>query len=261
MPTTTYDAIGTGYDGTRHADPYLVERLDALLADAGAPILDLGCGTGNYTLALAERGRTMIGVDPSTRMLDEARSKSDAIAWTLAGAEGLPFADRWFAAAIATLTIHHWTDLHVGFAELARVLRPGARVVVFTSTPEQMRGYWLNHYFPTMLERSMAVMPSLAVVGEALTFAGFVAIRSEPYAVREDLRDLFLYSGKHAPARYLDPSFRRAISSFAALAEPDELSAGLERLADDLEHGRWAEVSARATGELGDYLFVVAERG
>jgi hypothetical protein len=46
---------------------------------------------------------------------------------------------------IGSLTIHHWTDLKSGFSKLNKVLKPNGRIVIFTSTPKQMIGYWLNH--------------------------------------------------------------------------------------------------------------------
>ncbi|MCB0785182.1 MAG: methyltransferase domain-containing protein, partial [Flavobacteriales bacterium] len=76
MAYTDYDTIGTGYDGTRQADAYLVGRLLTLLdRPPGSRILDVGCGTGNYTSALQVLGLSMTGVEPSERMLAEARTK------------------------------------------------------------------------------------------------------------------------------------------------------------------------------------------
>ena len=60
-----YDQIGDGYDTTRRADPAIVRRLAAYLALApGRRYLDVGCGTGNYTAALAALGGVWHGVDP-----------------------------------------------------------------------------------------------------------------------------------------------------------------------------------------------------
>ena len=76
MPENTiYNTIGTGYNHSRRADPYITGRLLALLqAVPGGGYLDIGCGTGNYTIALAAAGLGFTGVDPSEVMLLEARA-------------------------------------------------------------------------------------------------------------------------------------------------------------------------------------------
>jgi SAM-dependent methyltransferase len=190
-------------------------------------------------------------------MLEQARDKSSDVSWVAGCAEALPFGDRSFNGAIATLTIHHWKDLDKGFAEATRVLRSGGRLVVFTSDPEQMQGYWLCHYFPQMMERSGAVMPTLDRVMRAAEKAGLTCTLEDPYTVRCDLEDLFLYSGRHAPERYLDPHFRKGISSFALFSPPDELENGLLALADDIEQDRWTAVEQRYENSGGDYLHLV----
>lgn len=261
MHHATYDRIGIGYDTTRKADPYLCDRLEALLSlPKEASVLDLGCGTGNYTTALQDRGLRMTGIDPSEKMLDEAKKRSGAIKWIKAFAEDLPFADASFLGAIATLTTHHWKDLNGGFQEVHRVLKPGGKVVILTSTPWQMRGYWLCHYFPAMMERSMNVMPSKEVAISALIAAGFNRLEEELYAVRRDLQDLFLYAAKEDPLRYLDPAYRRGISSFAMLADDAEVRAGLDRLNKDVQSGEWKKIRDRYANSLGDYLFIIAAR-
>ncbi|HNR54397.1 MAG TPA: methyltransferase domain-containing protein [Flavobacteriales bacterium] len=261
MSKTTYDRIGTGYDATRAADPFLAQRLfDLLNAAPGKSIIDIGCGTGNYTGFLAARGLELTGLDPSERMLEQARTKSDAIRWVQGHAEAMPFEDRAFQAAVATLTLHHWADLERGLAECGRILQPGARFVVFTSTPEQTGAYWLRHYFPRMIERSAATLPA-----EERIIAGAARSRLElkervPSSVRPDLQDLFLFARKHQPFAYLDPEFRKGISSFALLAAGDELDEGLASLEADIASGQWAKVRDEHEHQGGDYLHLVFER-
>ncbi|MBV8391235.1 MAG: class I SAM-dependent methyltransferase, partial [Mucilaginibacter sp.] len=193
-----YDNIGKGYNSTRQADPYLAERLyDLLLPQKGALYIDIGCGTGNYTTALTSKGLAFYGIEPSEEMLKIARSGKNDVKWFIGTAENIPTEDALFDGAIATLTIHHWADLVKAFHEINRVLKPEATLVLFTATPSQMRGYWLNHYFPVMLERSIAQMPSLEVVVNALIDAGFMISNTEKYFITPDLQDHFLYSGKH----------------------------------------------------------------
>src|SRR5688572_7336102 len=117
-----YDTIGVGYNTTRKADPYLFSRLYHMLSPTTeGQYLDVGCGTGNYTLEFAKRGIRFTGVDPSDEMLMTARTRSNDVEWVKGVVEQLPFSDNTFYGAIATLTLHHWKDLSKGFQEIARV--------------------------------------------------------------------------------------------------------------------------------------------
>ena len=261
IPSSRYDKIGTGYNEARPADPYLASRLHHHLApEEGKHYLDIGCGTGNYTTALYNKGVRLTGIDPSTQMLEHARSKPVDIEFHQGEAEALPFADESFDGALATLTIHHWKDFAKGFQEVNRVLKPGSRFVVFHATPAQMEGYWLNHYFPVIMERSNRAMHTEEKVMAAFEGAGFEHIGTEPYDVQPDLKDLFFYSGKHVPERYFEPNFRRSISSFSAFAHAEEVEAGLARLRQDLDSGQWKEVCRQYQHDLGDYVYYITRK-
>lgn len=253
-----YDLIGSTYPTSRRADPLITKMLAAELAlSRRGQYLDLGCGTGNYTIALSGMGGAWSGVDVSEGMLDRARQKSNAVTWTQSGAEALPFPDGCFDGAICTLAIHHFLGLEEPFSEARRTLRAGS-FVIFTGLAEQMSRYWLCDYFPEMMARSIDRMPTEAQVRAALLRAGFKSITVTPFWVTNELEDLFLYSGKHRPELYLDPAIRANISSFASLASASELQEGVERLGADLESGAFASVKAGYTDEAGDYAFVTA---
>lgn len=255
-----YDQIGTGYNQTRKADPYLLERMRAHLQPVeSTKHLDLGCGTGNYTIELAAAGGAFTGLDPSETMLEVARSRTVEVNWIQGKAEQLPFPSVYFDGILASLTIHHWATLTAGFHEMRRVLKACGKLVIFTSTPEQMAGYWLNHYFPLMMAASMQQMPAFETVHQALVENGFSKIQTEKYFIRKDLQDLFLYSGKHQPKLYLDEQIRKGISSFSNLARQDEIRNGLENLNRDITTGKVDEIIRKYENETGDYLFVVAQ--
>ena len=192
-------------------------------------------------------------------MIDAARAKNSGnlIEWREADVAALPFKNASFGGAICTLAIHHFVDLNAVFGEVRRVLKSGSRFVIFTATPEQTRGYWLAEYFPRAIEESAAHLPDLATIKNALVRAGFGSVKTETYQVREDLQDLFLYSGKYKPEMYLDERVRANISTFALLADAGEIKKGCERLAADIESGRIRDVIKRH-GETNDYLFVIA---
>jgi SAM-dependent methyltransferase len=258
---TIYNAIGTGYNTTRRADPYLVNRLfHHLNPEPDGLYLDIGCGTGNYTTALADKGLNFTGVEPSEKMLIEARNKSEIINWLEGTAENNPADDAEFNGVIATLTIHHWVDLERSFKEIYRVTKENGRIVFFTATPTQMNGYWLNHYFPKMLRSSIDQMPAFEVINDALRAAGFNIITTEKYFISDDLKDMFLYSGKHNPKLYFNEDVRKGISSFAALASIEEVNAGLLQLQADLDSGYFKTVRNIYENDFGDYLFLVAKK-
>lgn len=252
-----YDTIGKNYNRTRKPDPFLVSRLIHHLNPKPEGLyLDIGCGTGNYTDVLQRKGSRFIGIDPSVKMLNKARLQNPNIDWREGTAEQTGLADHTVDGIIASLTIHHWTDMTAGFRELTRVLKPDGNLVLFTSTPAQMRGYWLNEYFPNMLQDSILQMPSLDRVTQAMTDAGFEITSTENYDIKPDLEDQFLYCGKYDPTLYLDPSIRNGISSFSHLANQKEVQNGLAQLEKDITSGKIKDIMASYKNDLGDYLYI-----
>ena len=255
------DSVAGSYDLTRHADTYITTRLAHYLGFVPEnSYLDLACGTGNYTLALCRPGLRFWGVDRSLWMLSTARQKSNSIPWCLGTAEALPFSDGSFSGAICVLAIHYFKGLEQAFAEVARVLGCG-QFIIFTATPEQMRGYWLNEYFPKAMKKSIEQMPGETRVIDALEGAGFTSIRMEPYNVRDDLEDFFFYSGKHRPEIYLDPQVRAGISTFSIHAEAQEVEDGCQRLEADIRSGHINRlITSHEGSNKGDYLFIIGHK-
>ncbi len=259
-PAHLYDSVGADYDTTRRADPYIAGRLAHHLAlTRGGTYLDLACGSGNYSTALSAQGGRWHGADQSKLMLDLAAQKANTVAWCQADAADLPYADATFSGVIVTCAIHHFNSIAAVFREAFRVLAAG-RLVIFTDTHRQMRGYWLNEYFPDAMEKSIVQMPDLHVVESALTDAGFSGVYTEPYTIQTDLQDFFLYSGKHHPEMYLSESVRLNITTFASLGDPSEVSSGCQRLQADIGSGHISQVMQAYDQNEGDYLFVVAEK-
>ena len=257
-----YDRIGKIYDATRRADSLIVSRLAFNLEIRGrGDYLDAACGTGNYTTALAEKfGGKWCGVDQSSQMIEAARAKDAAslIEWRVSDVAALPYDNETFDGAICTLAIHHFKDLNRAFSEIRRVLKKESRFVIFTATPEQTRSYWLAEYFPQAIEESAKWLPDLKMITNSLRRAGFASIETELYAVRENLQDFFLYSGKYKPEMYLDERVRANISTFALLAEKSEIETGCRRLAADIESGHIQSVIERHR-QTNDYVFIVVK--
>lgn len=261
MQKILYNKIGADYNSTRKADPFLTSRLFHFLSPAiGKIYLDIGCGTGNYTVAFREEGYQFYGVEPSEAMLKKAQLRNTEINWLQGIAENIPAACNTFDGAIATLTIHHWKDLQQSFKEVHRVLNDNGRIVCFTSTAEQMKGYWLNHYFPKMMQDAIVQMPAINVIIEALTNADLKITATEKYFIKDDLQDHFLFVGKNRPRIYFNEAVRNGISSFAALVNFEEIEKGLSELKKDIECDEFERVKQQYENEQGDYLFITAEK-
>lgn len=260
MNQPVYERIGQTYDETRQADSEITGQLITLLQPRPeARYLDIGCGSGNYTHALFMQSVLIEGIDISPTMLEKARKKYPYMAFHQGDATELLFADQTYDGAICIMATHHFGDYTKAFDEIYRVLKPG-RFVIFTVTPKQMTGYWLSHYFPTMMQKSMATMANDDELSSALQRSGFAHVSSSPFFVSNQLQDWFLHAGKYRPEIYLNPAVRAGISSFQLFAEPAELEQGLNALSKDIETGAITDIIQRYENKLGDCLFITAEK-
>lgn len=256
-----YDKIGTDYNLTRKADTYLTKQLLYHLKPIkDGKYLDIGCGTGNYTNELQKKGFQFIGIDPSREMLEKAKLKSNEIDWRIGSVENIGLPQNIVDGIIGSLTIHHWTNLKIGFSELNRVLKPNGRIVIFTATPEQMKGYWLNHYFPKMLTDSIIQMQTFENVKTAMEESGFELLQTKKYFIKPDLEDKFLYCGKQNPELYFDDQIRHGISSFSSLSNRTEVKQGLSKLRKDIVNGKINEIIKSYENDFGDYLYIIGKK-
>ncbi|GAA0503765.1 methyltransferase type 11 [Saccharopolyspora subtropica] len=148
------ESIHYGYwpDGPGGSFTDAQDRLTALVGEKLAlrpeeRLLDVGCGTGRPATLLARAtGCIVTGITISRRQLETAvRRDVDGVAFTLADAMDMPFADGEFDAALALESLLHMPDQKGALAEVHRVLRPGGRLVVadffqITPAPEQPGG-------------------------------------------------------------------------------------------------------------------------
>lgn len=111
-----YNRIGVTYAQTRKEDPRIEQLIEEALGDAKT-IVNVGAGTGSYE----PKDRDVTAVEPSEKMIAQ-RPVGSAVA-VCASAESLPFDDKSFDAAMAVLTLHHWSEQKKGLLELKRVAR------------------------------------------------------------------------------------------------------------------------------------------
>jgi len=241
----TYDVIGRTYTRTRGTDPRIAAAIWEALGDART-VVNVGAGAGSYE----PPDRELTAVEPSAVMI--AQRPPGAAPVVQASAEELPFEAASFDAAMAVLTLHHWSDWRRGIDELRRVAR---RVVVLSWDPTFAGRLWISaDYFPELIDEDVRLFPSLADQVAAVR-----ATRVTPIPIPHDCHDGFYGAHWRRPEAYLDPVVRAGISTMAK-RDPRELEAGLARLEDDLRTGAWAERHAdlleREEHDLGYRLLV-----
>jgi demethylmenaquinone methyltransferase/2-methoxy-6-polyprenyl-1,4-benzoquinol methylase len=164
----------------------------------GDSALDVACGTGDLAIELSRRvgtGGEVIGSDFSEQMLERARAKAPGLAWEWGNALELPYASGRFDAATVGFGARNFSDLDRGLAEMARVVKPGGRVVVLEITtprkPPLSTFYrvWFDHVVPligrltgeqeayTYLPSSVRRFPGPEGLAAAMQRAGLTDIR------------------------------------------------------------------------------------
>jgi len=169
----------------------------------GAVALDIGSGTGDFALDLARAGaREVIGVDFCEEMLVVARGKADlaaldtAVTFAVGDALRLPFPDRAFDRVVNGFLLRNVADLPGALGEMARVLKPGGRLVCLEIThPPVAIAPFANFYFQSVvpllgaaitgeaaayryLPASLAPLPDIQRLARMLADAGFVDVRA-----------------------------------------------------------------------------------
>lgn len=110
--------------------PLAVEELEGF-----DRVLDVGCGDGQISRALARRGADVLGIDPTRLHIEVARERGGGPRYELADATRLPVADGSMDAVVACLVFEHIDEVDAAIAEVARVLRPGGRFAFFLNHP------------------------------------------------------------------------------------------------------------------------------
>jgi SAM-dependent methyltransferase len=129
----------------------------AAVAPDGARVLEVGCGPGHLSIRLArQHGLDMTGLDLDPGMIQRARANADRLgdeerrpSLLVGDVASLAFPDGSFDLVVSTLSMHHWADPAAGLAEIGRVLRPGARALVWDFRPGSMP---LHRHVPDPLD-------------------------------------------------------------------------------------------------------------
>jgi demethylmenaquinone methyltransferase/2-methoxy-6-polyprenyl-1,4-benzoquinol methylase len=159
-----YDVMNTVMTAGLH-HRWRSRAADLARVGPGTRALDVATGTGDLAIELASRGGDVVGSDFSEGMLARARTKAPGLTWEQADAMALPYPDDSFDAATVGFGARNFGDLGEGLREMARVVRPGGRVVIHEITTPQKPP--LSTFFSLWFDR---VVPLLGRFDEAYTY-------------------------------------------------------------------------------------------
>ncbi|MCZ6888293.1 MAG: class I SAM-dependent methyltransferase [Gammaproteobacteria bacterium] len=245
--------IPNTYDAAREYDPATLEmwltRIAAHISLGAAPrILDLGCGTGRYSAALADRfDARVIGLDPSRKMLARARERRGQrnVTYLNGSAEKIPLEDSSVELVFMSMVFHHLDDPTATARECRRVLESGGYLVLRNSTMDQADSFPYVGFFPGVASVIRQFQPSAAQVTCDFVEQGF-ELTAHEIVVHEMAPDWNTFVAK----------IRQRADSILARLPEDDFDEGMRNLAG----GRPKGTSDRAfTVNLDLFVFQAAQ--
>jgi demethylmenaquinone methyltransferase/2-methoxy-6-polyprenyl-1,4-benzoquinol methylase len=169
-----FDRIARVYDrmnsvmtaGMHHG--WRERAVDLARVGPGSSALDVATGTGDLAIELARRGAAVTGMDFSPGMLELAREKAPEIAFEEGDAQALGYEDGSFDAVTVGFGARNFGDLDRGLSEMARVTRPGGRVVVLEITSPQRPP--LSWFFRAWFDRAVPALGRIAGDPDAYSY-------------------------------------------------------------------------------------------
>ncbi len=158
-----------------------LERIASCAPRETSTILDLGCGTGRYSSALADHfGAHLVGVDRSERMLGEARKKgAKRVNLVRATAEHVPLRGRAIDMVFMSMVFHHFQRPDWAARECRRVLRPGGIACLRAGTTDRITSYAYVPFFPESESVMEFVLQSRERIESIFRDEGFELVRHE----------------------------------------------------------------------------------
>jgi ubiquinone/menaquinone biosynthesis C-methylase UbiE len=221
-----YNELAEEYARHRQVHPGVVQALlETGEVSRETRVLEVGCGTGNYVIRIAETtGCQAWGIDPSEGMLAKARARSQKVRFLPGRAEALEIPDCAFDLIFSVDVIHHVGDREAYFREAWRVLAHGGRLCTVTDSEAIIRQRRpLAVYFPETVEADLNRYPALKALELWVVKAGFHEIM--------EARVDFSYTRDDIQA------FREQAYSCLHLIPKEAFRRGLRRMEEDLEKG------------------------
>jgi len=221
------------YDEYRKADELILRVLSNEIQElrtikSKLSMLDIGCGTGNYSIPLAKGfDIKLTGIDFSEEMLMQAQQKFPKGKWLLQDLKTADFKDNSFDIVLMTYVVQHIQDYDQVLQMVCRILRkPFGKLLIVTDDHDQFHASFYHRYVPRILEIDLERFPKVDELSNYLSEIGFdVHIHKVTKKIQvSDIKDIdeLVEKGK---ARYF---------STLTLITDSELKKGLEKMKEAL---------------------------
>ena len=232
MIKADYSKIASFYDkGRSLSEQNTVMWLNRIAelsgASKGARVLDLGCGTGRFSLPMANRlGFDVTGTDSSVEMLAKAKQKdtNSEVNWTLADAHALTFPEGSFDVVFMSHLLHHIDSPLTVLKECRKVLVHSGVVLIRYGAMDQIRNDVEHTFFPQVIEIDEPRTPTRERTEQWLLDAGFVDLSSE-----EVVQQTYQTGAAHLDA------VRAKSTSVLSMISEESFQAGIHRLAEHVD--------------------------
>ena len=227
-----FRTIAKHYDNYRvsheHFSTYISSKYKI---NPNSVLIDVGCGTGNETLALFNKlGCYVKGIDPSEEMLKKAMEKSDRISWLKASAEEIPLANGCCNIITVFFSVHYFINILHAINEFSRILQPNGRVFIFTMSHKQLKTIKEYEFFPSLLKYNIDKLPNIKFIESIFKTKGF----------KTSVESLF-YQNIAINENYIEMVKNRYRLSFYKISDK-EIKSGIELIKKELfKKGPWME--------------------
>jgi ubiquinone/menaquinone biosynthesis C-methylase UbiE len=218
-----YDSVAQEYARHRQVLPQVLKNLvETGQLTSVSQVLDVGCGTGNYSIALHKAvGCSCWGIDPSERMLATARERARDVHFKVGRAEQLDYPGEFFDLVFSVDVIHHVGDRYAYYREAYRVLKKGGKLCTVTDSEEIIRRREpLSVYFPETVAIDLQRYPRIPDLWTMMAQAGFTCVQEASAELAYELTDI---------QPYRDRAF-----SVLHLISTEGFEQGVQRMEEDL---------------------------